>query len=158
MAGIGMNVDLNEWKCWPFHGFAPGGYQCKCIYCDQIFQGDKRASSCLPCTIRNAKRTIEQQIQRLKQEPDERVVAAAVYHGVVVSLPPPARHHTIMHFMSAAMKIDTATVAEVNQGFITSTGRFVNRTEAYYIAFKAGQLKHQQQPDSSPELFSEDLW
>lgn len=40
-----------------------------------------------------------------------------------------------------------------DQGFITSTGRFVNRTEAATLAKKAGQIKNE-----TKILFSEDLW
>lgn len=43
------------------------------------------------------------------------------------------------------------------QGFLTSEGRFVGRTEAAEIALRAGQVQTQTliQP---PHLFSEDLW
>ena len=30
-------------------GFAPGNYLAKCLYCDQTFQGDKRATCCFGC-------------------------------------------------------------------------------------------------------------
>lgn len=31
--------------------FAPGSYMCRCLACDDIFQGDKRARQCLACTV-----------------------------------------------------------------------------------------------------------
>ena len=84
-----------------------------------------------------------------------RIVAAAVHHGATVSLPPPARHHTILQSMDMIMGIDTTKVQPSEQGFITDEGRFVNRVEAFYIAWKADQLM---KPTNGPELFSEDLW
>jgi hypothetical protein len=39
------------------------------------------------------------------------------------------------------------------QGFVTSHGRFVNRTEAAQIAYHSGQIKKEKR-----KLFSEDLW
>lgn len=84
-----------------------------------------------------------------------RIVAAAIYHGATISLPPPARHHTILQSMSIVLKVDAVQVRPENEGFLTSDGRFVNRVEGYYIAWKAGQLKESK---VVPELFSEDLW
>lgn len=48
-----------------------------------------------------------------------------------------------------------------DQGFYTSYGRFVDRKEAYKIAFEAGQItkKFDRLPTAQePELFSEDLY
>ena len=92
---------------------------------------------------------------------EERIVAAAVFHGSTISLPPPARHYTILHTMDLVMGIDVTKVSMENQGFLTSTGRFVARTEGFYIASRANQLL---EPDRFkgakvvPQLFSEDLW
>jgi len=84
-----------------------------------------------------------------------RIVAAAVHHGATISLPPPARHHTILQSMDLVMGIDTTKVPPTEQGFLTDEGQFVNRVEAFYVAWKAGQfLKNA----DGPELFSEDLW
>jgi len=86
----------------------------------------------------------------------ERIVAAAVYHGATISLPPPARHHTILQSMTTVMGFENALVHPEKQGFLTSEGRFVNRVEGYYIAYKAGQLLRN--TAGRPELYSEDLW
>ena len=43
------------------------------------------------------------------------------------------------------------------QGFITNTDRFVDREEAYKIAFEAGQIKDKKFSDT-PILISEDLY
>lgn len=84
----------------------------------------------------------------------EKIVAAAIFHGAVVSLPMPARHHTILHEMSLTMDIDTTRIPPENQGFLTDSGRYVGRVDAYYIAYKSGQVGAK----DSPALFSEDLW
>ena len=48
------------------------------------------------------------------------------------------------------------TRCEVIQGFITNKGRFVDRKEAYKIAYAAGQIDSSNGADN--ELFSEDLY
>lgn len=84
----------------------------------------------------------------------ETIIAAAVQYGATISLPPPARHGTILTTMSTQMHLD-AMVPPFCQGFITSAGRFVNRIEAFEVAWRAGQLD---ETKKGPELFSEDLW
>lgn len=85
----------------------------------------------------------------------ERIIAAAVQFGATVTLPPPARHHTIIQTMDLEMGINGALVTPQMQGFITDTGRFVNRVEAYYLAYQAGQIIN---GSKGPQLYSEDLW
>ncbi len=87
---------------------------------------------------------------------NERIVAADVYHGATISLPPPARHDTILKSMIFVMGFENALVHPEKQGFLTSTGRFVNRVEAYQIAYRAGQLLRN--TAGRPELYLEDLW
>lgn len=65
------------------------------------------------------------------------------------TMPRPARHHNILHTMPG-------DVLDVEQGFLTSDGRYVDREEARQLAETAGQLlptaiNHKQ-------LFSEDVW
>ena len=85
----------------------------------------------------------------------ERIVAAAIQYGATISLPQPARHDTILKAMDLLMSIDATKVKPHDQGFITDTGRFVNRVEAYQIAYRAKQVG---ETDQYPLLFSEDLW
>lgn len=85
----------------------------------------------------------------------ERIVAAAIYAGCCISLPPPARHHTILHSMDMIMNVD-AIEHGVNSGFLTSTGRYVNRVEGWQIASDAGQILRN--TAGRPELYSEDMW
>ena len=47
-------------------------------------------------------------------------------------------------------------LAGLHQGFMTSTGRFVDREEAYVIAIHAGQTKGKM--TGSGSLYSEDLY
>ncbi|MEK1908147.1 MAG: hypothetical protein AAAB13_20435 [Pseudomonas sp.] len=86
-------------------------------------------------------------------EERERIIAAAIQFGATISLPPPARHHTILQTMDLEMHLDESS-ATASQGFLTSTGRFVNRVEGFYIAHRAGQIGTK----DTPQLFSEDLW
>jgi hypothetical protein len=90
--------------------------------------------------------------------PPERIVAAAIYHGCTVSLPPPARHGHILAAMSATLGINTPQIPPENQGFLTDTGRYVGRVEAKLIAHRAGQIIRHSAGQHCPELYSEDLW
>lgn len=86
----------------------------------------------------------------------ERIVSAAINSGGMIwSLPSPARHHTILHAMSA-FGIDAIKHGHPDaQGFLTSTGRYVGRREAARIAYEAEQIEKTKWP---PDLYSEDLW
>jgi len=64
-----------------------------------------------------------------------------------VTLPAPARHHDILWGFGRVLPED--------QGFLTSTGRYVDRKEAAQIAWAAEQVKTLIAP---PNLYSEDLW
>lgn len=49
MAEIDLDVkakkDIREAK----GGWAPGSYMCRCVYCKEVFMGDKRAVECADC-------------------------------------------------------------------------------------------------------------
>lgn len=85
----------------------------------------------------------------------ETVVSAALQVGnMIISAPPPARHHTLLHAFSAYNR--KTLIKGSDQGFLTSLGRFIGREEAAKIAVAAGQIiKPKFQPT---QLFSEDLW
>ena len=89
----------------------------------------------------------------------EHIVAAAIeIEGLVVSLPQPARHGHV-HASCNAAGIPHEVYLRGTQGFLTNTGRFVNRVMAKHIAHRAGQP--QMRPESEQhqrDLFSEDLW
>lgn len=89
----------------------------------------------------------------------ERIVAAAIRRlemdraWMTYTQPSPARHHHILHSMPPDANGYTL---DVEQGFLTSTGRYVGRREAMGIAVAAGQVSPSKV--RSPSLFSEDLW
>ena len=90
----------------------------------------------------------------------ERIVAAALrsINMVVHTLPPPARHHTIIQVMHEAVPY---SARDCEQGFVTSEGRFVDRHIAWLLAVGAGQLDgrfERRNSEGCNELFSEDLW
>lgn len=69
----------------------------------------------------------------------ERIERAALKHREkVYDLPPPARHHDIYKI---AVRDESFTYADADEGFLTSSGRFVNRFEAAKIARAAGQAE-----------------
>ena len=83
--------------------------------------------------------------------------AAIWYRGRTYSVARPGRHHDIIRAMDLA-GIDPA---HGHQGFVTSSGRFVDRREARKIAEAAGQLLPVDDLGAirqHPELFSEDVW
>ena len=88
----------------------------------------------------------------LNNSPEHIIAAAFIGGGVTFSIPKPARHSDLFSAMSVLIPPE-------HQGFLTSEGRFVDRTEAYQIAATNGQLAGRAagQYDGN-ELFSEDLW
>jgi hypothetical protein len=64
------------------------------------------------------------------------------------------RHHDILIRFKGEVSTNL-----FDQGFYTSLGRFVDRKEAYKIAYDAGQLKNPEySEDYEYRLFSEDLY
>jgi len=91
-------------------------------------------------------------------QPVERIIAAAIQiEGVTLSLPLPARHGQVLHAAEALHMPDHSLLAAC-QGFLTSTGRFVNRVQAKQIAHIAGQPQLRPENERTHELYSEDLW
>lgn len=72
---------------------------------------------------------------------------------LIVTAPPPARHASLLHPIC-----DTYHIGIDDQGFITSTGRYVGREEALRIAKASGQPMIDHPSRSDTWLFSEDLW
>lgn len=89
----------------------------------------------------------------LSADEQERIVGVAiVVEGELFSALAPFRHNKVMHMAAVA---GYPTPIRGDQGFITNTGRFVNRIEAIPIAQAAGQII---EPKWPPLLYSEDLW
>lgn len=80
-----------------------------------------------------------------------RIAAAAIRmdDGTVYTLPPPARHHTIMQHFKLMPTPD-------QQGFVTDQGMWCRRRPALRIARAAGQIIQETAPAHG--LFSEDVW
>ena len=110
-------------------------------------------------------------------EPAETIVAAAIripvqtffleknesYPGsypeyVTISAPPPARHHSLLHPVNSGRGPRVKAVGPNDQGFLTSTGRYVGREEALQIALASGQPMIDHPSRHATQLFSEDLW
>jgi hypothetical protein len=83
-------------------------------------------------------------------EPERIECAAVRVGGVVYQVPRPERHCDAIRLAIAA---GADYVVQSEQGFVTSTGRFVDRAEAAALAQKAGQIV-----GLRTRLFSEDLW
>ena len=82
-----------------------------------------------------------------------RIVSAALnVDGLIISLPPPARHHDLIH---PYFNLTGHQIGPGEQGFLASDGRFVDRRTATSIAVRAGQVENPKWP---PDLYSEDLW
>ena len=80
------------------------------------------------------------------------IVAAAIrFEGRNYALPAPSRHHDIMH------RWPVGKHHEHIQGFIDSDCGFVDRSHAWAIAKREGQLLDVEHPMPGT-LFSEDVW
>ena len=102
---------------------------------------------------------IREKAERL--EAGERIVAAAIRRmaphldgmsepkWMIHVIEAPARHHDILHRMDG-------NLLDIEQGFISSMGRFVHRDEARRMAEANGQLLPT--AITSHHLFSEDVW
>ena len=86
----------------------------------------------------------------------QKIVAVAIrYKGMIISTPAPARHGDVLEAMHRAFGDPGFAEDPINQGFLTDTGRYVERIPAVEIAVKAGQIE---KPNWPPNLYSEDLW
>lgn len=74
---------------------------------------------------------------------------------LTITAPPPARHGTILAPLSEHIG---KSLPSHDQGFITSTGRYVDREEALKIALASGQSMIDHPSRHTRLLFSEDLW
>lgn len=79
----------------------------------------------------------------------EKIVQAAIWQDGIMYVG--RRHYNII--LDMVENYGLASPIRGCQGFVTNTGRFVERDEAAEIAFKAGQVKKQHS-----KLFSEDLY
>lgn len=75
--------------------------------------------------------------------------------GQLWALPAPARHHHALLAIESVHPDKAIEAYPETQGFVTNTGRWVDRTEGAAIAIAAGQIEALKWP---PYLYSEDLW
>lgn len=75
---------------------------------------------------------------------------------LTITAPPPARHGSLLH---PAVELLGHDPGPTNQGFITSTGRYVDRVEALALVLVADQkqIDHPSK-NAGGQLYSEDLW
>lgn len=69
--------------------------------------------------------------------------------------PIPASHYSVSQSIKKLLHDDDMQPLKWEQGFLTNTGRFVSREEAYKIAKAAHQIVAH---DNGRFLFSESLW
>lgn len=89
------------------------------------------------------------------------IIAAALrYDRVILSIPVPARHGDILHAIYHQFGD-----YDLEQGFLTDKGEFLDRKEAMKHAVLCGQgtprrdvMAREQIVYQGPELYSEDLW
>lgn len=87
----------------------------------------------------------------------KKIVCAAIRaHGVVFHMPRPARHCDLIKAM-AAIGVPTPINGTSGGGFMTSEGKFVNRTTAKMIAYRAGQITYGR-AQCTQVFCTEDLW
>lgn len=88
----------------------------------------------------------------------QQIVGVAIKraNGTVFSLPRPNRHNHVIHAMAVAGE---PTPVYGEEGFVTDTGKFLNRAEAGQLASVNTQY-FQRYGDAYPggDLYSEDLW
>ncbi len=91
------------------------------------------------------------------------VAAAVTVNGQVHSIPPPARHHTILHSLGHRGLLPPGR--RLDQGFIDRKERFVTRAQALEVVISQNQPlapkpdgTPRTRPDHALDLFSEDLW
>ncbi len=76
-----------------------------------------------------------------------------VVEGKLYTLPRPNRHHHVIHLIYQETGEEVITDS---QGFVTSSGRYVEREEALEIARNAGQLLPRH--FHKTQLFSVSVW
>lgn len=86
----------------------------------------------------------------------EKIIGAAIRHpdGLIYGTGYGGRHHHCIRYMASVGKAGLSTTHD--QGFMTTAGRYVDRTEGLWIARAAGQIIRKTNPPT--KLFSEDLW
>jgi hypothetical protein len=88
----------------------------------------------------------------------ERIVGVAIRLPVLdttISMPAPYRHHNIIKSLD---RLNIKFDQRWEQGFITSEGRFVNRTIALHMVLDENGVQKIIGPIRGKQLYSENLW
>ena len=95
----------------------------------------------------------------------ERIAGVEVQHGSERWVGgPPTRHHHMLWAMATGAGGMQNVGEDQSQGFVTSHGRYVDRSEAWEIATREGQVTGRlndaqgKRQAAGATLFSEDLW
>lgn len=91
----------------------------------------------------------------------ERIAQAAIRHaGTIYTLPRPARHADLFKANCTVENgIIKSSIAAGEQGFVTDSGRFVDRKEAWGLAQATEQLLEGAAfRRLGPTLYTEDMW
>jgi hypothetical protein len=90
------------------------------------------------------------------------IIAAAIKFGdVICFVPSPGRHHNVLQGLHDNHSKRTKGYDSEVQGFITHTGVFLDRREAFKHVKEWGQkMQRREGPGyyDGDELYSEDLW
>lgn len=91
-------------------------------------------------------------------------VALSMYNeetkqDTLVTLDAPNRHFNIFRSLEDRNDLDLRMILNGEQGFVTDTGIFLNRTHAYNFCIENGiPIKRDNTGYVGAKLFSEDLW
>jgi hypothetical protein len=92
--GERMNIDAILNQIGRVNGWAPGNYMAKCLDCEIVFTGDKRARQCFPCAVKGQSDCIA----RLKEKLNE----AEERNAMCVRYRVPAEPHPLFINIRAA--------------------------------------------------------
>lgn len=124
------------------------GEQCReCGLCSDCVERDKQFAIQLASLQPEIMETIEHAAVKVNNYIHKENIE------VIIHVPNPGRHHHI--FWGLDNHLHKNNSIDRLQGFITSTGRFVDRKEGEVIARASGQLT---EPNIGGPMTSEDLW
>ena len=83
----------------------------------------------------------------------EKIITAAIQltGNIIITIQNPGRHSDLMRYLASN---GYGLTSMSNQGFLTSDGRFVDRSEGHDIALSSGQTTD----TDKTQLYTEDLW
>lgn len=136
--------------------YTTGSGETVCMECGMDLTGCRLVFLPLPRLCSRCRKVVElvDGEPRIVRERIEK--AALVKDGVVYSVDRPGRHNHAISLAHKTLKLSEDPMVPLRedvQGFVTNSGRFVDRFEAVDVAFKAGQIT-----GLKYKLYSEDVW